>query len=184
MLEFVKRYKQSRDGVKRYLGTHIFDEFIETSSEYKSIIGPNMATKQRAMKDEAFEEWTAFMLVKNSDYTKYGSVSKGFISQYSMGNDHYPKTLERATDILSCHRFDETHSAPIAAALRITTAKRTRKQTLLAPKPVLPSAVEALFVTAVANPIISLLTVLRRILFHAISGILTRSRRPTSSCSK
>jgi hypothetical protein len=58
------------------------------------------------MKDGAFNRWMAYLLIRNSDQAKYGSLSNGLVSQFSMQNNQYPKTCTTATDILSNHRFD------------------------------------------------------------------------------
>ncbi|MGC8514475.1 MAG: hypothetical protein ACP5P1_15815, partial [Acidimicrobiales bacterium] len=63
-------------------------------------------TDKKNYKDEAFEAWMAYLLIRGSDQNKYGSLTKNFISQYSLGNDQYPRTITMATDVLSNHRLD------------------------------------------------------------------------------
>ena len=58
------------------------------------------------MKEEAYDAWMAYLLLRGSDQNKYGMLMKGFVSQYSLGNDQYPKTIQTATDVLSNHKFD------------------------------------------------------------------------------
>jgi hypothetical protein len=58
------------------------------------------------MKEGAFDRWMADLLIRNNDQAKYGSLSNGLVSQFSMQNNQYPKTYTTATDILSNHRFD------------------------------------------------------------------------------
>ena len=48
----------------------------------------------------------AYLLICGSDQSKYGSITKGFVSQYSLGNDQYPKTIQMATNVLSNHKID------------------------------------------------------------------------------
>ena len=50
----------------------------------------------------------AFVQLRNSDQAKYQSLMKGLISQYSMENDQYPKTITTAIDILANHRHDNS----------------------------------------------------------------------------
>jgi hypothetical protein len=38
------------------------------------------------MKDKAFDKWMAYLLLKNSDQTKYGGLINGLTSQYAMGH--------------------------------------------------------------------------------------------------
>ena len=40
---------------------------------------------------------------------KYGTLIKMLYSQNSLGNNQYPKTLEKAMDVLSMHNFDQTY---------------------------------------------------------------------------
>jgi hypothetical protein len=58
------------------------------------------------MKHGAFGRWMAYLLIRNSDQAKYGSLSNRLVPQFSMQSNHYPKTCITATDILSNHRFD------------------------------------------------------------------------------
>jgi hypothetical protein len=81
----------------------MLDEFVEHTEAYKE--APTEEAKAEA-RQQAFEQWTAYLFLKGSDPTKYGTVIKGLMSQYSLGNDQYPKSLTQATDVLSNHRID------------------------------------------------------------------------------
>jgi len=85
------------------MGTKILDQFVEYTDAYRE------ATSEEA-KEEAriqiYDQWVAYLFLKGSDQSKYGTVIKGLMSQYSLGNDQYPKTLTQATDVLSNHRID------------------------------------------------------------------------------
>jgi hypothetical protein len=59
------------------------------------------------MKKEAYSQWMAYLLLRGSDQSKYGSLMRGFVSQFSLGNDQYPKTITMVTDVLSNHRSDQ-----------------------------------------------------------------------------
>jgi hypothetical protein len=58
------------------------------------------------MKDRAFDRWMAYLLIRNSNQVKYGSLSNGLVLQFSMKNNQYPNNCTTATDILSNYRFD------------------------------------------------------------------------------
>ena len=103
LLDYVKRFKQNRDVFKSHVGKHIFDEFIENSEEYRNA---SSDADKKKLKDEAFDQWCAYLTTQNSDQAKYGSLNKSLVSQFSMGIDQYPKTVTAATDVLSNHRFD------------------------------------------------------------------------------
>ena len=58
------------------------------------------------MKDEAFDKWMAYLLLKNSDQTKYGGLINGITLQYVMGHKQYPADVTAATDVLSNYKWD------------------------------------------------------------------------------
>jgi hypothetical protein len=51
----------------------------------------------------------SLLYMENEDQNKYGSVLKGLTEQYSLNQDHYPKTINHATNVLSNHNFDEKY---------------------------------------------------------------------------
>jgi hypothetical protein len=104
LLEYIKRFKQFRDFTKSHVGTDILDTFVENTREYRD---ETDAPTQKLMKIGAFNKWMAYLLLRNSDQQKYGSLMNGLISQFSMGNNQYPKTITAATDILSNHKHDD-----------------------------------------------------------------------------
>ena len=103
LLDYIKHFKQLCNIVKSHLRTRLLDTFTEHSEEYRKI---KDMQKQTKMKEEAFNAWMAYLLIKGSDQSKYGSIIKGFISQFSLGNDQYPKTIQMVTDVLSNHKLD------------------------------------------------------------------------------
>ena len=103
LVDYVTRFKSAKNVLKSHVGSDVLDKFIEHTEEYRD---ESDATKKAAMKTEAFDRWMAFLLMKNSDQKKYGSLITGLTSQYSMGNNQYPKTITAATDILANHKHD------------------------------------------------------------------------------
>ena len=59
------------------------------------------------MKDDALDKWISYLFLNGSDSAKYGTLIKSFQSQFSLGNNQYPKDLTAATDALSNHRYDQ-----------------------------------------------------------------------------
>ena len=47
--------------------------------------------------------------MENADRTKYGSLLSGLATQYSLGQNQYPQTVEEATNVLSNHKFDQAY---------------------------------------------------------------------------
>ena len=102
--DYVKRFKQERDNLKLMTGSHILDEFVENSTEYRD--QTDKAAKQK-LKDGAFSKWMAFLMIRGSDQDKYGSLSTMFRTRYSLGEDKYSKTVTDASDVLSQHKWDK-----------------------------------------------------------------------------
>jgi hypothetical protein len=103
LLDYIKRFKESRDIMKSQVGTDILDKFVENTLEYRD---ESNTTMKKEMKDGAFNRWMAYLLIRNIDQAKYGSLPNGLVSQFSMQNNQYPKTCTTATDILSNDRFN------------------------------------------------------------------------------
>jgi hypothetical protein len=103
LMDYVKRFKQLRDVAKSHLGSGLLNKFIEQTEDYQK--AEQDKTKE-ALKDGAFSAWCAYLLIRGSDQSKYGSLTKHFVTQYSLGQDQYPKTIEAATDALSAHKPD------------------------------------------------------------------------------
>jgi hypothetical protein len=78
--------------------------FIENTREYQD--EPDV-DKQNKMYNTAYPRWTAYMLMKNSDQGKYGSLMTSLTTQFSMGTNQYPEYVLKAVDILTNHRFDK-----------------------------------------------------------------------------
>ena len=104
LLEYIKRFKQMRDIAQSHVGTDILDKFIENTCEYQD---ENDALKQQDMKDGAFDKWMAYLLIRNSDQSKYGSLVNGLVSQFSMENNQYPKTITNACLLYTSDAADE-----------------------------------------------------------------------------
>ena len=103
--DYMKRFKGNRDGVTQHMGKDFLKEFVKNTKEYKN--ATDEATKE-SLEKGSFAKWIAYLFLKNSDQNKYGSVVTGLTSQFSLGNDQYPKDIATACDILSNHRFDKT----------------------------------------------------------------------------
>ena len=58
------------------------------------------------MKNEAWECFEALLFLQNADQRRYGSVMRGFVNQYSLGNNQYPTKLSVAADVLAQHKLD------------------------------------------------------------------------------
>jgi hypothetical protein len=80
-LDYVKRFKESRDIMKSHVGTNILDKFVKNTLAYQ---GESNALIKQEMKDRAFHRWMAYLLIRDSDQAKY---------QLSMQNNQYYEYL-------------------------------------------------------------------------------------------
>jgi hypothetical protein len=74
LLDYVKRFKQFRDITKSHVGTDILDTFVQNTRDYQD---EQDIDKQKIMKADAFNKWMAYLLIRNSDQAKYGSLMNG-----------------------------------------------------------------------------------------------------------
>ena len=51
--------------------------------------------------------------MKNSDQRKYGSLMRGFQSQYALGNNQYPTKIADGADVLTSHQWDDTYKEDV-----------------------------------------------------------------------
>ena len=57
--------------------------------------------------------WMAFLLLRNANSRKYGSLKRGFQTQHSLGNNQYPKTVTKMFEVLQSHQWDATYGAHV-----------------------------------------------------------------------
>jgi hypothetical protein len=57
----------------------------------------------------SFEQYSAYLFIKQIDKKKYGSILNRLSTQYLLGNDQYPKTMAEAINELSNHKFDTSY---------------------------------------------------------------------------
>ena len=94
------------DVVKAHMGKDVLNHFVENLPEYKATTSSTVKTK---MKDDAWEQWLAYIILKGCDQSKYGSVNENLVSQYSLGNDQYPRSVASIGDVLGNHRYDQRY---------------------------------------------------------------------------
>ena len=102
LLEYVKRFKQCRNAMKNYAKKNIVYGFlVENTDDYKKATSD---AERKRLREEEFDKYMAYLLLKGSDQSKYNSLYRGLTSQYALGNNQYPKDIQAATDILSSHK--------------------------------------------------------------------------------
>jgi hypothetical protein len=101
---YVKRFKSYQDTMAQNMGKDFLKEFVKNPKQYAD---ETDIDKQDKMLKELYAQWTAYMLMKNSDQGKYGLLLMSLTTQFSMGTNQYPKDVMAAVDILTKHRFDK-----------------------------------------------------------------------------
>ena len=62
--------------------------------------------KNNLLEGKKFEQSLACIYINNADQAKYGFIMAGLITQQSLGNDQYPRTITEAKSVLSNHQFN------------------------------------------------------------------------------
>jgi hypothetical protein len=101
--DFTKRFKVAKDVLETHLGSPIIlTKFITILNGYVS----------------ESEKSSAYAYLEQCDKRKYGTMLNGSSTQYSLGNDQYPKSIAKATNVLSNHKFDVFITATIIVQVR------------------------------------------------------------------
>lgn len=125
--DYTSRFKNFRDVmISQMGGPLVVTKMVEAQSGYLS----GDPAKVKEAQGKAQKEFLAHMYLHNADHTKYGTLLKTLGTQYSLGNDQYPKTITEATAVLSNHEFDPTYKANQKKAdnNKVTTGDSTKTE--------------------------------------------------------
>jgi hypothetical protein len=103
------------------MGKDFLKMFIQNTREYQD--EPDV-DKQNAIYDTAYPRWTAYMLTKNSDQGKYGTLMTGLTTQFSLGVNMYPENIVKAIDILTNHKFNRKSQRTTIMVVMVTRGTR------------------------------------------------------------
>ena len=109
LLEYMKQHKQLMDVVKLQFRMGILRENIKCKPEYTAAKAKKSKEEKKKLLDDGFDEWNAYLLLQGADKLKYGTLMMGFVNQFSLGNNQYPKSVTLAIDALSNHKFDQKY---------------------------------------------------------------------------
>jgi hypothetical protein len=104
LADYVKKFKGNRDSMAQNMGKDFLKDFMKNTKQY---VDETDTDKQDKMQKGLYAQWTAYMLMKNSNQCKYGSLMTSLTTQFSLGTSQYPKDIVAAVDILTDHRFDK-----------------------------------------------------------------------------
>ena len=63
LVDFIKRFKQTRDNLVGTVGSNFLDKFIERTGEYKKAYEDNDNDECKKLKDKAVEKWMAYLFM-------------------------------------------------------------------------------------------------------------------------
>ena len=107
LIDYGLRFKVARDVLKSQLGGPlILQKVAEKIQGYDA----QDQGKVKTCREQAYQEWLAFVYITNTDYARYGTLITGLSNQYALGNDQYPKTIVEATNVLSNHRYNKAYT--------------------------------------------------------------------------
>jgi hypothetical protein len=98
------------------------DTFVERTEEYQA---EHDVQKKIDMNLDAWNQLMSYLFLKRANSSKYGSLTRKYATDFSGGEDTYPKTLrlQKAVNILTNHWFDTQYSEKKKA-----TATREREK--------------------------------------------------------
>jgi hypothetical protein len=95
LADFVKRFKGNQDSMAQNMGKDFLKDFVKNTKQYAD---ETVTEKQDEMQKGSYAQWTAYMLMKNSNQGKYGLLMTSLTTQFSMGTNQYPKDVMAAVD--------------------------------------------------------------------------------------
>ena len=106
--DYTKRFWISKELCESHIGGPIvlFKTLVDNKAYKVEATDQMEHEKNRKLQEQAFEQLLAYTYLKHADQSKYGSIIEGLVTQKSLKNDQYPKTITEANNVLSNHRFD------------------------------------------------------------------------------
>jgi len=119
LIDFLRRFKNTKDVFLSHIGKDFtLPNVARQHKDYPpeneltsttSTVRQTAQDKVKEINKEILERFIAFRYLKAVDQTKYGSVLSGLNTQFSLGNNQYPKTLTDAHNVISSHRWDSEY---------------------------------------------------------------------------
>jgi len=113
-----QHFKTSKDILESHLGRLI------QLKKYVNLVCDD-ESKIEGYTKKASEQLFAFLYSENASQGKYWSILRSLNSQKSLGNDHYPRTITEANNVLSNNIFDTTRLQKISKT-KLPTKLTTR----------------------------------------------------------
>ena len=110
--DYTKRFKTIAEVMESHIGGP-----IELTKCMSKMVEFNLTDGESVVKckTKAFEQFLAYTYMEGADKSKYGSLLSGLQTQYSLGNNQYPRTVSDANSVLSNHKFDNPNKIKYSA---------------------------------------------------------------------
>ena len=86
------------------LGNYFLQKFVEKTDKY---IATTDEKEKTLLRDNSFDKWTSYRYLRSADTNKYGKLKQNLQSQYALGNNQFPETVTKMTDVMANHQWDE-----------------------------------------------------------------------------
>jgi hypothetical protein len=112
LLDYTKRFRIAKEVLESHIrGPIILTKIVKAIQGYVEFLIIEVEQKKNwKYKKNVFEQVLAYLYLENSDQAKYGSILSGLITQQSLKNDQYSRTITEANNMLSNHKFDNLKS--------------------------------------------------------------------------
>ena len=124
--DYTTRFRQVYNDVKQVLGTDFLSKFVMNTEEFTQCGGDTI--KEGEVINNSYDKWTTFIYLDNCDKNKYGSLIRGFKTQYALGNNQYPDTIKKGYDVMCNHKWDESYDKYLKNKKNNKTTRRTEKK--------------------------------------------------------
>ena len=106
VLEYKTRFSSVRSIAVSIHGSALgMDAYIKKYGDYNS----SDPVKVKELRKKAFEELSAIIFLNGADRLKYAEFLDGIKTQYTLGHDQYPKTLDSAVQTLNAQKIDKAY---------------------------------------------------------------------------
>ena len=104
LLEYTQRFKTAVKVFESHIGGPIaLKKYVKTMDSYANNLDEE---NMDALYDKASKMAITYLYLRNLDQAKYCTIMHNLNEQKSLGNNQYPKTLSKASQVLSNCHFD------------------------------------------------------------------------------
>ena len=112
LVDYTRRFKSAKKIMETQIGGELeLPKLAKIDPRWMEVNDPGewVISNEAECRARAYKRFTTFLYLENADRTKYGTLLSGLATQYSLGQNQYPQTVEEATNVLSNHKFDQAY---------------------------------------------------------------------------